>query len=109
MFKLYDKIPAIPESSAGANTIPEGKGTVVYIHPMGRFYVVRFDFPNASYCESRWFTPNELEEGVKAGLFKEARRRADSFRPKGFVMRALTEDGFYPPQEEPDDFDPAMI
>ena len=25
---------------------------VVYIHPKGRFHVVRFDFPIGSFCES---------------------------------------------------------
>lgn len=28
------------------------RGTVVYIHPKGRFYRVRFDFPGGSWCES---------------------------------------------------------
>ena len=109
MFKLNDMIPVIPESSAGASTIPPGKGTVVYIHPLGRFYVVRFDFACGSYCEARWFTANELEEGAKKGLFKVVRRRTDSFKPKGFVMSALAEGGFFPQPQESDEFDPAMI
>lgn len=30
----------------------EKEGVVVYIHPKGRYYTLRFDFPNGSYRES---------------------------------------------------------
>ena len=108
MFKLNDMIPATPESSSGATTLTPGKARVVYIHPLGRFYVVRFDFPHGYFCESRWFTPYEYEEGADIGLFQRTRRPSDSFRPKGFVMGPLDQDG-YPMQKELDEFDPAMI
>lgn len=108
MFKLNDMIPATPESASPGSTTVPGKGKVVYIHPLGRFYTVRFDLPHGSYCESKRFTPHEYEEGVAEGLFKQARCLHDSFRPKGFVMRTLDSDG-YPKQKESDEFDPAMI
>ncbi|MBO4854074.1 MAG: hypothetical protein J5482_02865 [Oscillospiraceae bacterium] len=28
------------------------EGTVIWIHPKGRFYVLRFDLPGGSFCES---------------------------------------------------------
>ena len=36
----------------GGLMIPPQKGTVVYIHPDGRFFTLRFDFPKGSFRES---------------------------------------------------------
>ncbi|MCI8620247.1 MAG: hypothetical protein HFG44_09320 [Oscillospiraceae bacterium] len=48
------RIDAMPgERSEDYNIIyPIEEGTVVYIHPEGRFHTVRFDFPSGSFCES---------------------------------------------------------
>lgn len=32
--------------------LPPEKGRVVYIHPEGRFFTLRFDFPKGSFRES---------------------------------------------------------
>lgn len=62
MIKLNDLLPIGPT----------GKATVIYIHPYGRFYNVRYDFPKGSYVESIPFTPAEREEGYRLGIFKQA-------------------------------------
>ncbi len=48
------RIDAMPgKRSEDYNIIyPIEEGTVVYIHPEGRFHTVRFDFPSGSFCES---------------------------------------------------------
>ena len=55
MLQIGDKVMRMPTTLIGK----DGKridgpisGTVVYIHPRGRFHVVRFDFKFGGFCES---------------------------------------------------------
>ena len=45
--KLGDRIRArISYGMEGGGTLPTEEGTVVYIHPEGRFFTLEFTFPN---------------------------------------------------------------
>ena len=50
---LGDRIKArINYGMEGGTFLPPETGTVVYIHPKGRFYTLRFDFERGSFRES---------------------------------------------------------
>ena len=56
--KLGDRMKArINYGMEGGGLLPMEEGTVVYIHPEGRFYTLRFDFPKGSFRESFWLAP----------------------------------------------------
>ena len=60
MFKLHDIIPAAPQSiTESKQHTSAGKAEVCYIHPEGRFYILKFVYPNGSFCESRFFSACE--------------------------------------------------
>lgn len=67
MIKLGDVIVCEPGIKA-----PNGpkKGTVVYIHPLGRFYEVEFQCRNGSFRETREFTAEQMEEAYNLGIFE---------------------------------------
>ena len=58
MLKLGDKVRRLPfihiDESGHRIVGTKEWGTVVYIHPAGRYHVVRFDYPGGSYRESYW-------------------------------------------------------
>lgn len=62
---LCDGAPEMDHKTPGAKTT----GTVVYIHPGERFYVVRFDFPAGSFRESFYF-PDRATQSEKEGRAK---------------------------------------
>lgn len=86
MIQVGQVIPCVPyeELSKGLNRrYITGYATVVYIHPLGRFYTVRFDFPKGSFCESRYFTQSELEEAWDLGIFpRRVEQLLDQPRPE---------------------------
>ena len=45
--KLGDRIRAKISYGDGGSLLPAEEGTVVYVHPEGRFYTVEFTFPGA--------------------------------------------------------------
>lgn len=75
MMKIGDMIPDRPQTigelRSMANRVPK-MGKVIYIHPEGRFYSVWFDCGKngAGFSECRYFTPNEIEEGRRQGIFR---------------------------------------
>ncbi len=76
------RIDAMPgERSEDYNIIyPIEEGTVVYIHPEGRFHTVRFDFPSGSFCESfHGLTDNPQEDAAQedALIYAKHERRYD--------------------------------
>jgi len=110
MFKLHDIIPAAPQSICESKLHPSaGKAEVVYIHPEGRFYTLKFEYMNGSFCESRFFSESEKEIGARQGLFKRAHTcNVTPMRPpvcpKGFVTPKVENTAFFD-----DDFDAAMF
>ena len=55
MLRIGDIVRRMPSVHIGDNGWKLGgmvKGEVVYIHPKGRYHVVRFDFPGGSFRES---------------------------------------------------------
>lgn len=114
MFKLHDIIPAAPQSITESKLYPSaGKAEVVYIHPEGRFYTLKFVYPNGSFCESRFFSESEKEIGARQGLFK----RVSSYNamplrptavPKGFSMPKVENNALRTPFFD-DDMDAAMF
>lgn len=52
LHKTVWRMPSIHIEKDGSKSGGPIRGTVVYIHPQGRFHVVRFDFPYGSFCES---------------------------------------------------------
>lgn len=55
MLRIGDIVRRMPSVHIGDNGWKIGgtvKGEVVYIHPKGRYHVVRFDFPGGSFRES---------------------------------------------------------
>lgn len=59
MLKIGDTVWRVPSTNVdelGRNINKPFKSTVVYIHPRGRFHVVRFDFLYGSFCETFWGT-----------------------------------------------------
>lgn len=77
MFKLHDRIPATPEGItkselATANPDRPTTAEVIYIHPLGRFYILEFKYQCGTIRETRYFTDAELEAGKREGLFAPA-------------------------------------
>lgn len=52
LHKTVRRMPSIHIDNEGHRMGRPINGEVVYIHPKGRFHVVRFDFPFGSFCES---------------------------------------------------------
>lgn len=55
MIELHKTVRRMPSIHIGDNGHRVGgkmEGTVVYIHPKGRFHVVQFNFPGGSFRES---------------------------------------------------------
>ena len=52
LHKTVRRMPSIHIEKDGSKSGGPIIGTVVYIHPQGRFHVVRFDFPFGSFRES---------------------------------------------------------
>ena len=53
----------------GGGRLPAEEGTVVYVHPQGRFYTVEFIFPQKDgrverFRESYWPRPGDMEQEV---------------------------------------------
>ena len=58
--QVGDRIKArITYGMEGGTLLPSEEGTVVYIHPEGRFYTLQFTFPRGSFRESYWTCPPE--------------------------------------------------
>lgn len=56
--KLGDRMKArINYGGEGGSLLPMEEGTVVYIHPEGRFYTLEFKFPKGSFRESYHIAP----------------------------------------------------
>ena len=54
--KLGDRVRRrIEYGMEGGTLLPAEEGTVVYIHPEGRFYTVEFTFPGREPWETRRF------------------------------------------------------
>lgn len=100
MFKLHDVIPATPQTiSEGIGKEHAGKAEVVYIHPEGRFYCLRFDYMAGSFTESRFFSEAEKELGRKMGLFNAPRQTRIAL-PRGSMPSI-----FFPELEDLDPFE----
>lgn len=99
MFKLHDKIPATPQTITEGVGEHAGKAEVVYIHPEGRFYTLKFCYTGGSFSESRFFSEAEKELGLKMGLFKRPRPVSRAV-PKGRVPSF-----FFPELEDMDPFE----
>ena len=93
--KVGDMVPDRPESvgdvRAFANARVPKEGRVVYIHPEGRFYTLFFEVGDKGqgYNETRYFTPAEIEEGRRTGIFRLPSNmltggRANGNAPLGF-------------------------
>ena len=52
LHKTVRRTPSIHVDEFGRRCGGTIKGEVVYIHPEGRFHVVRFDFRFGSFCEA---------------------------------------------------------
>lgn len=58
--QVGDRIKAkIYYGAEGGGLLPPEWGTVVYIHPEGRFYTLEFNFPRGRFRESYWTAPPE--------------------------------------------------
>lgn len=77
--RLGDRIKArVNYGPEGGTMLPPETGTVVYIHPLGRFYTLRFDFAMGSFRES-FPIRNRIEApmpGAEPGLSNLAGPRA---------------------------------
>lgn len=61
-------------------------GTVVYIHPKGRFYTVRFDFPLGAIHESYYFPERDGDSSasrytyeVRGGRHQKSKKKEYDF------------------------------
>lgn len=66
MIKLGDKLRreisfGAPDAGGSGHIPTMATGTVVYIHPLWRFYVLEFQFEQGGYCESYYFPDKEDE------------------------------------------------
>lgn len=69
MIKVGDVIPCSPLSPGCSKDFPK-TACVEYIHPQGRYYVIRFDCGRGgSFCETREFTVSQMEEAYRLGVF----------------------------------------
>ena len=58
MVSVGDRVRArINYGMEGGGLLPAEEGTVVYVHPEGRFYTVEFTFPKGRFRESYWLAP----------------------------------------------------
>lgn len=56
--RIGDRMKAhIHYGMEGGSTLPAEEGTVVYVHPEGRFYTLEFRFPKGRFRESYWLAP----------------------------------------------------
>lgn len=114
MFKLHDIIPAAPQTISESKEHPAaGKAEVVYIHPEGRYYVLKFTYPGGSFCESRFFSESEKEIGARQGLFKyrtncNVTPMRTTVVPKGFAIPKV-ENNSHDISIFDDDLDAAMF
>ena len=59
--KLGDRVRArINYGMEGGGLLPAEEGTVVYVHPEGRFYTVEFTFPKGKFREAYLLQPWQL-------------------------------------------------
>ena len=49
---IVRRLPSVHVDDCGRRIGGTVKAAVVYIHPKGRYHVVRFDFPGGSFRES---------------------------------------------------------
>lgn len=65
---IQERPDTVPESKH-SKSVPYGR--VVFIHPEGRYYSLWFDCGNGrGFTECRYFTPEEVEEGRRQGIFR---------------------------------------
>ena len=57
--RLGDRVRArINYGMEGGGLLPAEEGTVVYVHPEGRFYTVEFTFPKGKFREAYLLPPD---------------------------------------------------
>ena len=101
-----------PVSIAADKDLRTFPATVVYIHPLGRYYMVEFKFGGRTFRESRFFSEEERDELERAGIIEKRQRFAppDKSQLMDFVYQGLIQEdryeGIYKKEAE---FDPAML
>lgn len=59
IYKVGDKVRRkIEFGPEGGGLLPEIEGTVVYVHPLGRFFTLEFEFPG----RDPWHGPRRIRE-----------------------------------------------